>query len=298
MDASLKKSGFLESYIYCEDYVLTVSDKRKIKNALGLFIEAYTRKMASFDPSITPAATNEVISQLKKLFNAAIDEAKTIKDVLATFVLIGRALSEKFSSSSGTTGSNNQSSNSPSRSGSRHHQAAGNSIKLRITNYDHYLPPLAPQGRNTYYVKNMFDGNANTAWSISLDNFYGDCDQRWGPEFDVNAQKLDYIRIQNGYCKSETSYKDNTRANWITIFRVEDDDDSCGFIEDFDIIYSGPLRDTMEFQTLRVSPEFDNSRPTVRVGINFGCDNSDFYLGRKYRDLSISEMEFYGIPLR
>lgn len=174
---------------------------------------------------------------------------------------------------------------------------AGSSTKLRITNYNHYLSPLPAQGSNTYYVKNMFDDNASTAWAISLDNFYCECDHRWGPEFDVNAKKIDYIKIQNGYCKSETSYRDNARAKWITVFRVEDGDDGC-YPEEYNIIYSGPLRDTMEFQTLRVSPEFDNSRPTKRVGIMFGCDNSDYYLGRKYRDLNISEIQVFGTPLR
>lgn len=177
-------------------------------------------------------------------------------------------------------------------------QKGNSSTKLKITNIDHYFPPLKPQGRNTYDVNNMFDDDSKTAWAISLDKFYPDCDQRWGPEFDVNAKELDYIKIQNGYCKSETSYKDNARANWITIFRiVEENEDACG-PEEEDIIYRGPLRDTMEFQTLPLSPEFDNSRPTKRIGINFSSVDDDFYMGRKYRDLSISEIQVFGTPLR
>ena len=70
-----------------------------------------------------------------------------------------------------------------------------------------------------------------------------------------------------------------------------------GYPDESDIIYEGPLKDTMNFQRLKVNDYYDNSRPTREVRIGFSPDDSDYYYGTTYDDLTISELEFYGRPL-
>lgn len=179
---------------------------------------------------------------------------------------------------------------------------AGNPVrKLRVTEVRDNYNVLAPQGLNTYYGKNMFDGDPTTGWAVKLSEGIIDSDTFYGPLITVNAKSLDHVRIMNGYGKNRNAFLKNTRAAWITLYR--DDYMEGVYPDECDIIYNGPLQDTMEFQTLQVNPEFDNSRPTRRVGIIIPSYYEDednggggYYMGTKWDDLVISELEFYGLP--
>lgn len=144
------------------------------------------------------------------------------------------------------------------------------------------------QGSNTYYAKNMLDGKPNTAWTVNMlegttpDGFYIDL-----LRFNINASKLDHVKITNGYAKSSERFHQNARAGYVEITRVPADQAGPA-----DIIYNGPLRDSMSPQTFQVSSSYDNSRPTNTVYVRF----SDLINGDKYPyDFCISEVQFYGI---
>lgn len=173
--------------------------------------------------------------------------------------------------------------------------------KLKPSNVETGVNVLPGQYGNNYYGRNMFDGKTYTGWAVNLSNAAYDDDMLWGPVMDVNAKKLSHIRIFNGYGKNRDIYNKNTRAAWIMIYRADN-------IEDIqpdtrDIIYQGPLQDRMDYQKLDISPSFDNSRPTDKIGIAFSSyvpgsfdGGGGYYIGNKYDDLVISELEFYGIP--
>lgn len=164
-------------------------------------------------------------------------------------------------------------------------------VKLKASNFKSNNNTLGNQAGNSYHPRNLADGSSKTCWAINLHdaNYIGS--RLWGPEMDINAESIDHIVIRNGYHKSKDIFNKNTRAASILIYRVNGNKHN---LSDSDIIYEGPLKDVMSPQTLKVYPGFDNTRPTKSIGIAFS--NNDFYWGNKYDDLTISELEFYGIP--
>lgn len=143
-------------------------------------------------------------------------------------------------------------------------------------------------GKLTYDAQNMLDGNPSTAWTVDTyegDNGYGEIDLL---EFSLNAKELDHIMLTNGYAKSSKLHRANARAQSVAISRVPWDE-----ALNEDIIYSGPLKDTMKPQYLKVNSNYDNTRPTNKIYIRFP---SIIYGDKYYTDFCISEIEFYGIP--
>ena len=145
---------------------------------------------------------------------------------------------------------------------------------------------IAPQGNNTYYARNMLDGKPYTAWTVDA----YEADDGLGINllrFNINARRLDYINLTNGYAKSAKRFHQNARAGYVHFSRVP-----IEVASDADIIFQGPVKDTMSPQTLKVSPSYDNSRPTNTVYVSFtDVIHGDTY----YNDFCISEIEFYGI---
>lgn len=169
--------------------------------------------------------------------------------------------------------------------------------KLHVTHIMEGTKSLGNQAGNSYLPVNMFDGDPSTGWAIKLSNATIKNNRIYGPSFDVNAKKLAYVKIQNGYAKNKDSFNKNTRAAWIEIYR----DEAVENPSSRDIIYRGPLEDNMELQELQLNPDFDNSRPTRQVQVRFKAYSPDlndngYYMGDKYDDLVISEIEFYGLP--
>ena len=161
---------------------------------------------------------------------------------------------------------------------------------------------LNNQAGNNYHPRNMIDGNSATAWAAKLsqiDDYY-DNGIIQGPVFELaSPAKITGVELQNGYCKNSTSFKNNTRASKVTIYRYHPEfdgeygeDQEAGFINKEDIIYEGPIRDSMEMQYFPVSASFDNSQPTRAVGLLFHDGN--FHRGAKWNDLCLSEIKIYG----
>lgn len=155
---------------------------------------------------------------------------------------------------------------------------------------------LGNQAGNSYGAINLVDGDPATGWAIKLSALPPGTGLIDGPSMNVNAKKIAYVNLKNGYGKNKDSFNKNSRAAWIEIVRMESGDESAPE----NIIYSGPVKDVMEFQSLPVNNQFDNSRPTGRVRLKFkpyaaGKSNDGYYMGSKWDDLVISEIEFYGV---
>lgn len=173
--------------------------------------------------------------------------------------------------------------------------------KLRLTNARCEYQ-LHNQGDNSYHPRNMIDGKPSTAWAAKLDLINDDFENGIivGPMFDVGgSEAIAGVSLMNGYCKSSSSFNNNTRASWVTIYRYHPEfdgetaeDQMMGFINAADIIYDGPIADNMESQFFPVDANFDNSHPTRTVGLLF--KKGHFHRGAKWNDLCISEIQVFG----
>ena len=166
-------------------------------------------------------------------------------------------------------------------------------VKLRVSDVsDGPEGRLPNQAGNSYSATNMFDGRPSTAWAVRLPHTnYDTQPYLYGPIFNVNGSKIDHIVIRNGYHKNSDVFRKNTRASWIRISRAS----AGSYPSSSDILWEGPLSDTMSPQTLTVSNLYDQSEPTERVMLTFSSEYDDqYYHGSKWDDLSISELEFWG----
>lgn len=161
---------------------------------------------------------------------------------------------------------------------------------------------LLNQAGNNYHPRNMADNNPATAWAAKLSTINDEYHNGIivGPVFDIEStSKISGVELQNGYCKNSSSFNNNTRAIWITVYRYHPEldgecgeDQMMGYIDRSDIIYEGPIKDSMEPQYFPVNSGFDNSRPTRAVGLLF--KQGHFAKGAKWNDLCMSEIRIYG----
>lgn len=166
-------------------------------------------------------------------------------------------------------------------------------VKLQVLNVE-YDWSLAPQAGNTYYARNLLDGNRNTAWAVNLDGGIYDCDQLYGPVFTLNCKKIAYIVIRNGYGKNSQSFRNNSRAKDVYFANLDAWRDEYTDWDDEAILYSGKLQDTMEPQRLEISEDKSCNNNVRKVQMIFGASSDCFYRGAKWNDLCISEVEFWG----
>lgn len=156
---------------------------------------------------------------------------------------------------------------------------------------------LNPQAGNTYEASHMCDGKPSTTWAVTLTDKYGDenpqLEWEWinmgcwleGPVFYVKCKKLSHIILYNGYCKNQASFKNNSRAAYISFYNCDLDGPPFG-----SSLFSGDLKDTMKPQRLDVSLNEETNHDIKKIQMVF----TDFYHGEKWDDLCISEVEFWG----
>lgn len=147
---------------------------------------------------------------------------------------------------------------------------------------------LAPQAGNNYKAGNLFDGNKATAWAVNLSSAPFDCDALWGPVFNVDAERIDYIVFTNGYGKSDKVFHDNARVKQLTIARYGYDIE-WEETKDY-VLYSGPVMDSAGPQKLKVSPRYRHipGKGKYQIVVH------EIYSGNKWDDLCVSEIEFFG----
>lgn len=180
--------------------------------------------------------------------------------------------------------------NRPSRSGrnsiDRDDYADISSHKLHVRALP--APHLSPQAGNHYEPSQMLDGRNSTAWAVNA----GSVADVWNDipdalQFEIDADHVDYITLVNGYAKNSSSFYNNARPHTIMISRKPYAETSKS-----DILYRGPVKDSMSRQRIDISPKYDNSRPTGKVYVSIleGWTKGDKWPD----DLCISEIEFYG----
>lgn len=168
------------------------------------------------------------------------------------------------------------------------------SHKLDVIAHNGTTEPLPPHKETTYEADRLVDGNPSTAWAMRFEPSENTQSPIWGPiiEFKENG-KIDYVVIYNGYGKSKGLYEKNSRPAWITIYRPIAPD--TGEPESKDVLYDGPLEDTMAPQKLAVNKEFDFSGSVLHLVIKLPCYTEyNYYRGNAYDHLVISEIEFWG----
>lgn len=139
---------------------------------------------------------------------------------------------------------------------------------------------------NTQGLLNMIDGKPSTAWVVNLDQAGYDGDELYGPIFSMNCKKLTHIVIHNGYAKSNEAYQNNARALRLVFCK---NDGKYGRVS---YLYEGFLKDTPEKQTLVIDPNKDCNYDIEDIQIIFPVDGLRY--GTKWKDLCVSEIEFWG----
>lgn len=162
-------------------------------------------------------------------------------------------------------------------------------LKVAKVEYD---GSLSAQGGNTYEAINLCDGDSTTAWAVNLDKegIY-DCDQLYGPIFSLSCKKLSHIIIRNGYGKSADAFNNNTRAAKISFLSLVDDENG----DDERVLFYGSLRDKPTPQRLEIPINLADNNNIRQIRMNFNTQlNGGYYAGKKWNDLCISEVEFWG----
>lgn len=147
---------------------------------------------------------------------------------------------------------------------------------------------LDPQNGNSYAASNLFDGNPSTTWAIGAKKF-----EKFEKETEghfprmvgiktIQQYPIERLVITNGYAKNNESWRNNARAKTITIMGCTEDSKLA------DELYSGTLSDTSEPQTviLRKTGRYDYYNLIIE----------DYYPGKKWDDICISEIEVFGKP--
>lgn len=147
---------------------------------------------------------------------------------------------------------------------------------------------LDPQNGNSYAASNLFDGNPSTPWVIGAKKF-----EKFEKETEghfprmvgiktIQQYPIEHLVITNGYAKNNESWRNNARAKNITIMGCTEDSKLA------DELYSGTLSDTSEPQTviLRKTGRYDYYNLIIE----------DYYPGKKWDDICISEIEVFGKP--
>ena len=137
---------------------------------------------------------------------------------------------------------------------------------------------LASQGANNYNEKNLHDFHANTPW---VEGVQGYGIGEW-VEYTFKAQnpRITTIIILNGYNKSESAWKNNSRVKKLKLY-----------IKGKPIAILN-LEDTRCTQFFEIDPVTDaNKEWTMRFEI------VDVYKGDKWDDTAISEINFDGLDV-
>lgn len=154
---------------------------------------------------------------------------------------------------------------------------------------------LDPQYGNTYYASNLLDDNPSTAWAATLNEYLSpDGESFEGPTFRFDTPvKIKRIKIRNGYCKSDKSFYDNARVAEMKIYGHTVDEQGH---TDMLLLWSGRLRDSRDLQVFDVEAQYASGQRVTDVFTIMQCrDNGyDYYPGTKYRDICLSDIEFWG----
>ena len=141
---------------------------------------------------------------------------------------------------------------------------------------------LAPQGKFSYYAKNITNGDRNNAWIEGADGYgiyeYIDITRRYSVTHEKYGVDYKNLCIVNGYAQTEAKWKANSRVK------------ALGMYMNGEFITTLPLLDIMEPQYFDLTPyhlHADSGADTV-----FRFEICQVYPGDKYEDTAITGIEF------
>ena len=145
---------------------------------------------------------------------------------------------------------------------------------------------LDPQNDNSYEAYNLFDKDPSTTWAVGakkFEKFEKETEGHFPRMVSISTPDLlERLVITNGYAKNNQSWRNNARVKNITIMGCTEGSNLA------DNLYSGTLSDTSEPQTitLRKTGQYDYYNLIIE----------DYYPGKKWDDVCISEIEVFGKP--
>lgn len=136
---------------------------------------------------------------------------------------------------------------------------------------------LANQGSNNYNEENLHDFEANTSW---VEGVKGYGIGEW-VEYTFRAKnpRITEILIVNGYGKSQSAWKNNSRVKKLKLY-----------IKGKPVAILN-LEDTRCVQSFEIAPVTDDKEWTMKFEI------MDVYKGDKWEDTAISEIYFSGLDV-
>lgn len=147
---------------------------------------------------------------------------------------------------------------------------------------------LTDQNEISYNSKNLRDFSYQTAWVEGVKG-YG-IGETIEFEFSATHPRLTEIIIVNGYVKSKTLWKNNSRVKTLKMYL---EDKPFGIIE---------LKDVYAVQFFKVEPIGHSDRENIKDLLEKGTfkikfEILDIYKGDKYEDTAITEIYFDGIDV-
>ena len=134
-----------------------------------------------------------------------------------------------------------------------------------------------------YITENLVDGKLKTCWALDVRNKEYYKTKGFGPvHFYVDCKRLDYIVLYNGYQKNDKTFWGNPRAKYIAMYNAENPSEP---------ILESMLEDTKDGQKIHAIHNSCNLNISEIIMYFPG----DFYYPAKWNDLSISEIEFFGV---
>ena len=142
---------------------------------------------------------------------------------------------------------------------------------------------LAPQGENDYSPENAHDLNYEYAWSEGADG-YG-IGEYLLYTFEGASPRITEIKIVNGYVKTESAYKNNTRVKKLKVYY---NDEVLGILN---------LKDIRGTQSFKFEPIGFADRTNLANAKDWTLkfEIVEVYKGLKFQDVVISEIYFDGI---
>lgn len=147
---------------------------------------------------------------------------------------------------------------------------------------------LKSQGSNNYKPKNAYDLNYENAW-VEGTSGYG-IGEFLMYKFSASSPRITEIIVVNGYVKSESAYRNNSRVKKLKVYLND---------KSYAILH---LEDKIANQGFKVEPIGNNEREDLNVlktkpEWTLKFEILEVYKGVKYDDVVISEIYFNGLDV-
>lgn len=188
--------------------------------------------------------------------------------VLIALAMVLFFMSQSDNKSSGSEGKSPATENFTTEVGSNLHQ-------MFLPNAQANARPIPANGTVTYSVRNLTDGNLNTAFVITKP--YGNLQI----SFPITGEYPKMIKLYNGYQKGNAQFVNHGRFGEVKVYAFRGNE----FVEQ---LYSGSLFDAMGAKDL---PLAEINKPYDTLLLEF--PSQSISEGQKYNQVAITEIKFY-----